>query len=104
MTRHPILDTPRVSAHDPQAFWQEMAGFPGQCRAAQDLPVPRLRSHGEIRQILVLGMGGSAAGGDLLRACVAGRLSLPIQVSRGEGLPPWVGPETLLIAVSYSGG
>ena len=103
MTGHPILDSSRVWANDPKSFWREIAGLPEQCRVAQDLPAPHLRPRGQIRQITIVGMGGSAAGADLLRACVAGRFSVPIHVSRGEGLPPDLGPETLLIAVSYSG-
>ena len=38
------------------------------------------------------GMGGSAAGGDLLAACAAERLDVPVLVHRGYGLPALAGP------------
>jgi glucose/mannose-6-phosphate isomerase len=55
------------------------------------------------RQIVVLGMGGSAIGGDLVRTLTAGRSAVPIVVSRDYDLPTFVGPDTLAIASSYSG-
>ena len=47
-------------------------------------------------------MGGSAIGGDLVLATV-GDLAVPAAVVRGYALPGWVTPETLVVAVSYSG-
>ena len=52
--------------------------------------------------LAVCGMGGSAIGADLVLACLPG-LSVPAAVVRGYELPAWVGPETLVIVVSYSG-
>jgi glucose/mannose-6-phosphate isomerase len=48
-------------------------------------------------------MGGSAIGGDLVRAIWADRLRVPVEVVRGYDLPAWVGPTTLVVASSYSG-
>jgi glucose/mannose-6-phosphate isomerase len=48
-------------------------------------------------------MGGSAAGGDLLAACAAQRLDIPVLVHRGYGLPALAGPRDLVIVTSYSG-
>ena len=55
------------------------------------------------RQVLVLGMGGSAIGGDLVRTLGAQYAQVPVLVSREYELPAWVGAETLVIASSYSG-
>jgi glucose/mannose-6-phosphate isomerase len=52
--------------------------------------------------LIVCGMGGSAIGADLVLACLPG-LPIPVAVVRGYGLPPWVGGDTLVVAVSYSG-
>jgi glucose/mannose-6-phosphate isomerase len=52
--------------------------------------------------VVVLGMGGSAIGADLVLAA-APHLAVPSAVIRGYGLPAWVGPQTLVVAVSYSG-
>ncbi len=103
MTTHSLLDGPALGQTDPGEFWRELDGFPAQCRAAQDLVLFDSAPPGNVHQIVILGMGGSAAGGDLLRACASSRLPIPIQVNRGEVLPPGIGPETLLIPVSYSG-
>jgi len=55
------------------------------------------------RSVAVLGMGGSAIAGDLVKAIWADRISVPVQVLRDYQLPAWVGPETLVIASSKSG-
>ncbi len=55
------------------------------------------------RHIVVLGMGGSAIGGDLLAALLETETQVPITVVRGYRLPAWVNADTLVIASSYSG-
>jgi len=57
----------------------------------------------EINKIVILGMGGSAIGGDLLSSLVATECPVPIMVNRGYELPAYVDGRTLLIASSYSG-
>ena len=42
-------------------------------------------------------------GGELLRTLSLGAASVPVFVSRSYTLPAWVGPETIVIASSYSG-
>lgn len=54
--------------------------------------------------VAVLGMGGSAIGGDLVKGIWSDRLSVPVEVVRGYELPAWVGTDTLVIASSKSGG
>jgi glucose/mannose-6-phosphate isomerase len=53
--------------------------------------------------VIVSGMGGSAAGGDLLAAISRDRLSVPVLVCREYSLPAFVGPRSLVVSVSYSG-
>src|SRR5688500_19464713 len=50
----------------------------------------------QARQIVILGMGGSAIGGDLVRTVLAGWAPVPIVVSREYDLPAFVGPDTLV--------
>ena len=57
----------------------------------------------DAREILILGMGGSAIGGDLVRNLATRHAQVPIVVSREYELPQWAGAETLVIASSYSG-
>lgn len=56
-----------------------------------------------VRQIIISGLGGSAIGGDLVKAYVWNSCSVPIFVNREYTLPAFTGSETLFIACSYSG-
>ena len=55
------------------------------------------------KNIVVLGMGGSAIGGSLLSDYLADELSVPIVVIRGYDIPKFVDENSLVFAVSYSG-
>ncbi|NPV91650.1 MAG: bifunctional phosphoglucose/phosphomannose isomerase [Firmicutes bacterium] len=54
-------------------------------------------------QVVVTGLGGSAIGGDLLRVYATSEAAVPVLVNRDYRLPAFVGPRTLVFAVSYSG-
>jgi glucose/mannose-6-phosphate isomerase len=53
--------------------------------------------------ILILGMGGSAIGGALIRSYCLDKIDVPIEVLRNYDIPAYVNEETLCIASSYSG-
>jgi len=98
------LDDPRalerVDRHDTRRV---LTDFPAHCRqghALQPIPAP---TGGRPRLVVVAGMGGSAAGGDLVAASAAETLDVPILVHRGYGLPAAAGRESLVVALSYSG-
>ena len=59
--------------------------------------------HKDVDLVLVLGMGGSAIGAELVAGLAGDRLKVPLVVHRDYGLPAWVGPRTLVIAASHSG-
>src|SRR5206468_7897 len=69
---------------------------------AQDFTAPA--SYGAADSIVVAGMGGSAIGADLVGGLLQDSLRVPLVVWRDYDLPAWVGPRTLVIASSYSGG
>jgi len=81
-----------------------VAGLPEQCRVAWDAgqqwAIPT--SFDKPSRVVVLGMGGSAIGGDLLSTLAARTSSVPIQVVRGY-LPPPTDERTLVVASSFSG-
>lgn len=56
-----------------------------------------------IRQVTILGMGGSAIGGALLASLVSDRCAVPIAIIGGYDLPGHVQRDSLIIASSYSG-
>ncbi|MDQ3103182.1 MAG: bifunctional phosphoglucose/phosphomannose isomerase [Actinomycetota bacterium] len=57
----------------------------------------------ECTGLLVCGMGGSAIGGDLAAAAMGTRLSQPLDVVRGYGVPSWTPPDRVIFCSSYSG-
>lgn len=56
-----------------------------------------------ISHVVVTGLGGSAIGGDLLRIYCLDKCPVPVLVNRDYNLPEFVGRDTLVFAVSYSG-
>ena len=56
-----------------------------------------------IRQVVICGMGGSAIAGDIAADMLFNKLPVPLIINRGYNLPNFVGSETLVIALSYSG-
>jgi glucose/mannose-6-phosphate isomerase len=56
-----------------------------------------------IRSVVACGMGGSGIAGDVLAAVAAPRMSVPVAVVKGYTLPAYVGKDTLVLAISYSG-
>ena len=56
-----------------------------------------------IENIVITGMGGSTLAALLLKSLKRYDMPLPLEVVRGYGLPGYVGPNTLVIASSYSG-
>jgi glucose/mannose-6-phosphate isomerase len=90
----------RIDRHDTGRL---LTQFPGQCREARALRVEPPLALGRPRLVVVAGMGGSAAGADLLAACSAEALDIPILVHRGYDLPAAARRDTLIIASSYSG-
>jgi glucose/mannose-6-phosphate isomerase len=91
-----------MTGHDRMLAW--VAGLPAQLRAAAALPgVADLAPLAAApAQVVLCGMGGSAAAGSLLPLLWPGP-ALPWSVHRDEGLPAWAGSGTLVIASSYSG-
>ena len=90
---------------DPSNMMIQLHGLPQQCRNAWhkainfELPL----SYTDIDKIIILGMGGSAIGGDLVRSLVSSTGKPIIFVNRDYDLPALLDDNTLVIASSYSG-
>ncbi len=96
----------RIARHDSHDFYGILSRFPRQ--AEEGLAIGARADiasidAGRIRAILVAGMGGSAIGGDILRAYLLDRCRIPLFVNRSYTLPAFAGEDTLVIASSYSG-
>lgn len=101
----PVLDRPdRWQSLDPGSMRHLMQSFPLQVEGAAEvartlsLPLPP-----RIVNAVVSGMGGSAIGGDVVRAATSVSLRVPLLVCRDYRLPGFVGPGTLVFVSSYSG-
>jgi glucose/mannose-6-phosphate isomerase len=96
-------DLALIERADPSRTRDVLSAFPAQCRAALALratPPLAIRRPG---LVVLAGMGGSAAGAELITACAAEHLDVPILVHRGYGLPASAGKDALVVASSYSG-
>ena len=54
-------------------------------------------------KVVILGMGGSAISGEIIRHLALAESKAPVWVHQGYGLPLFVDETTLVIASSYSG-
>jgi len=96
-------DTRLFAERDPHRVREVLAAFATQCREALALVAEPVVRRARPTLVVVAGMGGSAAGGDLLAACAAEQLAVPVVVHRGYGLPAAAGKQALVLASSYSG-
>jgi glucose/mannose-6-phosphate isomerase len=90
---------------DPENMREPLHGLPQQCRAAWD-KAKEFQFPGDyanIDKVVILGMGGSAIGGDLVRSLFSSKKKPIIFVNREYDLPAFVDERTLVIASSYSG-
>ena len=103
----PLDDVAALEARDPAGMLRAIATSGAQVREAALLAaeagVARLADDGRPRAVVVVGMGGSAVAGDVLSAVAGPALPVPLVVHRDFGLPGWVGPMDLVVAVSCSG-
>jgi glucose/mannose-6-phosphate isomerase len=103
-----LLDSPsELEAGDPAGMLRAVASSAAQVREAAvrcfEADVARLAAEDLPRAVVVLGMGGSGIGGDVLAALGGPACPVPVVSVKGHTLPVWVGAADLVIAVSYSG-
>src|SRR5688572_18758399 len=100
-----IESVERIRAADPEDMLGRIKELGKQIRdswqIARTAQLPP--AYGDVRNITVIGMGGSAIGGDLAAALLADELKVPMSVHRDYGLPGYVGRDSLVVASSYSG-
>jgi glucose/mannose-6-phosphate isomerase len=94
-----------VLRHDPKGMYGFTEAFPQQIeeasRIASEAALPDWSAKPDV--VVLTGMGGSAAGGDFVKALFDHFGNVPFQVLRDYDLPNWVGSGALVFAVSYSG-
>jgi glucose/mannose-6-phosphate isomerase len=91
-----------IARYDKENALGVVAGLPQQLQ--HEYPAtPGLPKRGEIKNIVLAGMGGSAQPGEFIKTWLGDRLPVPFVIARDYALPGFVGPETLVVASSYSG-
>lgn len=93
---------------DSLGFLDSVGGLPEQLAAAHEaageaVQADDLPDAATIRNIVVMGMGGSGIAGDVVATVASGVLPVPVTVMKQIRTPRFVGPGTLAFAVSYSG-
>ncbi len=98
-------DAKTYDKFDPSNMLKRIGELSYQCseawRSSTNFPLPS--DYSQADKIVILGMGGSAIGGDLLRSLMLYKGKIQISVHRDYDLPPLVDERTLVIASSYSG-
>lgn len=100
------LDDPKkISQIDQSNMLGVIEDFPEQCRSAtkilEEISLPPRPS--EIDSVIILGMGGSGIGGNILEVFLRDELAIPLVVNKSYTIPNFVNQKTLVFASSYSG-
>jgi glucose/mannose-6-phosphate isomerase len=98
-------DLGAVKVLDPDDMLRRIDDLSGQIETAwelvSDLSLPS--DYADVENVVIVGMGGSAIGGSLVQAYALASCPVPVTVWRKYGIPGFVGPRSLVIAVSVSG-
>ena len=105
MSNSELDDLKVLQKYDPDAMLERIHEIPWQCQQAwqEALGFSLPSDYAKVDKVVILGMGGSAIGGDLLRSLALSEAKLPVFVQRDYDLPAFVDAGTLVIASSYSG-
>jgi len=99
------LDDPSITALDAEGMLDRIAELGTELVRAWDASDELVLPPGAetARQVLIVGMGGSATAGDYFATLCAGSSEIPVSVFRGYALPYFVGERSLVVVSSYSG-
>jgi glucose/mannose-6-phosphate isomerase len=86
-------------------MWGATAGLPEQVAEAARVSrgLAGLPGRDSVEHVVVLGMGGSGIAGDVLLATAAPFMPVPVTVVKGYEPPEFVGANSLVFAMSFSG-
>jgi glucose/mannose-6-phosphate isomerase len=96
-------DLDEIKRIDAEDMLGVISKFPEQIKEAQSIAEAVEIEVFSPYHAVVAGVGGSAIGGDILASWLFNRINIPIFVNRAYKLPSFVGENTLLFTVSYSG-
>jgi len=97
----------QLKENDPDGMMERVKALPEQIREATEIcaemKLSKKLMEGDFGNVVLCGMGGSAITGDIVASLLSTELPVPFSVVRNYHLPAYVGENTLLILVSYSG-
>ena len=103
---HSLDDLKLIKKYDKSGMLETIESFPIQCEDAKNIG-SALRLPDSYRipyyNIVCAGLGGSAAGADILRSYLWDEAKVPLFVNRNYLLPAFVDERTLVVVSSYSG-
>ena len=90
---------------DPQGMKDAVYNFADDINQASKIgkKIRLNKKYNNIHNIIVVGMGGSAIGGDINKMLLKNDLSIPLIVSRNYFIPKWANKNSLVVVSSYSG-
>ncbi len=102
------LTKQQIKVLDNSNMFDILKSFPKQITTALNIIENNytIKTISDVHSILILGMGGSAIGGDLLRSFLnvtPGAEKIRIVINRNYDIPKYIDSNTLVIASSYSG-
>lgn len=103
---HTLDDQSFLTKNDSLGMADLTHAFPEQCHSAWRIARSADLSASigtPVNHVVLTGLGGSAAGGDLIAALFADQGNVPFFVNRDYTVPEWVGMSSLVYAASYSG-
>ena len=105
MNKNNLDDLASYKTVDPSDMLRHIHDIPALCGKAWDqvMALEMPQDYKSINKVVILGMGGSAIGGDLIASLVLRECRVPISVHREYVPPAFVDDDTLVIASSYSG-
>lgn len=90
--------------YDSQNMFGNIYNFPDQMRDAMQIGANlKLQQYSNIKNIVFVGMGGSAIAGDIVCLMCQQAATIPMIVTRTYEVPAWVDEHSLVICLSYSG-
>ncbi len=102
----PCLDDDLIKKIDRENMLELLVSFPKQCRRAmligKMLSIDQ-RYKRKYKNIVFLGLGGSAMGADIIRSYLVDECGIPIYVVRDYTIPKFLDKDSLVFTTSYSG-
>jgi glucose/mannose-6-phosphate isomerase len=95
----------KIKEIDKENFWGFIEDFPQQINNAWQLSKRFIlpSSYANVNRILILGMGGSGIGGQLVKNLYKNEVNKQIEICQDYKIPAWVDKNTLVLGVSFSG-